>query len=216
MSQDSTCALCGYRFSEQECLVTCSRCALFGAGGCHKVRCPRCGYEMPAPPRLPGLLAHFARRVIGKNEAKDVMHNAPIVIEQLLQASPMRVWRAITDNEQMKRWYFNIAEFQAEVGFAFSFVAGTEGKQYRHICQVTEVVVGEKLSYSWRYQDYPGTSFVTFALASEGDHTRLTLTHSGIETFPPDDPNFTRDSFLQGWTHIIGTSLREFMDAESR
>jgi len=57
-----TCAFCNHRFNTEDSAETCSRCALFGAGGCHKVRCPKCGYEMPAPPRLPGLLARLFKK----------------------------------------------------------------------------------------------------------------------------------------------------------
>lgn len=60
-----TCSFCGYRFTEEERSVTCTRCSLFGAGGCRKVRCPRCGYEMPAAPRLPGLVAKLVKKVKG-------------------------------------------------------------------------------------------------------------------------------------------------------
>ncbi len=63
---DTNCALCGKRFSEEECATTCSRCAMFGTGGCHKVRCPNCGYEMPAPPRLPALIAKVVKKLVRK------------------------------------------------------------------------------------------------------------------------------------------------------
>ena len=48
-----------------------------------------------------------------------------------------------------------------------------------------DVVDGKKLTYSWRYDGYPGNSFVTFELFGEGQKTRLKLTHEGIETLGP-------------------------------
>jgi hypothetical protein len=65
-TDDITCAMCNARFSAEEGAATCARCALFAGGGCHKVRCPRCGYEMPAPARLPGVLAQVLARLTGK------------------------------------------------------------------------------------------------------------------------------------------------------
>lgn len=59
---DYTCAMCGYRYSAEQSEQSCARCSLVGAGGCHKVRCPRCGYEMPPPARLPRLLAKLLTR----------------------------------------------------------------------------------------------------------------------------------------------------------
>jgi uncharacterized protein YndB with AHSA1/START domain len=37
------------------------------------------------------------------------MKNEPFVIERTLNASAERVWKAITDKDQMKEWYFNLA-----------------------------------------------------------------------------------------------------------
>jgi uncharacterized protein YndB with AHSA1/START domain len=140
------------------------------------------------------------------------MKEEPIIIDRTVNAPPERVWKAITDRDQMKQWYFDIAEFKPEVGFEFRFTGGTEDKKYIHICKITEVVVGKKLTYSWRYDGSQGLSYVTFELAGEGNQTRVKLTHKGIESFPPDDPNMVRGSFLAGWTHIIGTSLKGYVE----
>jgi len=48
-------------------------------------------------------------------------------------------------------------------------------------------------------------------LFDEGDKTRLKLTHAGIESFPAEK-DFARESFAKGWTHIIGTSLKEYLE----
>jgi uncharacterized protein YndB with AHSA1/START domain len=139
----------------------------------------------------------------------------PIVVERLLNAPAEKVWKAITDKDQMKLWYFDIAEFNPVVGFEFRFTAGSEKKKYLHICKITEAVVGKKLTYSWRYDGYQGMSYVTFELVKEGSQTRLKLTHNVVESFPPNDPDFARESFLGGWTHIIGTSLPGFVEGKA-
>src|SRR5450631_619443 len=112
------------------------------------------------------------------------MNSQPLVIEQLIDAPVTRVWDALTKNEQMKQWYFELPDFRAVPGFEFIFIAGAKGDvQYKHICKVTQVVPKKKLSYSWRYDGYPGDSLVTLELFEEGEHTRLKLTHAGLETF---------------------------------
>ena len=88
----------------------------------------------------------------------------------------------------------------------------SEEKTYTHLCKVLEVIPNKKLSYSWRYKDYEGNSVVTFELFDEGDKTRLKLTHAGLETFPQNNKDFARESFAQGWTYIIGTSLKNFLE----
>lgn len=139
------------------------------------------------------------------------MHNEPIVIERLYQAPAARVWQALTDRDQMKEWYFNIAEFRPEPGFAFNFVAGDGNHTYNHLCVVKEVVPERKLSYTWRYEGYEGDSLVTFELFEEGDSTRLKLTHEGLENFPPIAA-FAKQNFLMGWTDITGRMLKEFVE----
>jgi len=135
----------------------------------------------------------------------------PLIIECTYHAPVSVVWQAITDKEQMKHWYFDIAEFKPRVGFEFTFTGENEGRIYIHLCTITEVVPGKKLKHSWSYQDYQGLSYVTFELFPAGTKTRLQLTHEGLETFPAL-PDFTRNNFKEGWTMIIATLLKDFVE----
>ena len=73
------------------------------------------------------------------------------------------------------------------------------------------MVLEKKLAYTWRYKGAPGASLVTFELFADGDKTRLKLTHEGIETFPKT-PAYARKNFEAGWTEIIGSSLKQFVE----
>jgi len=137
---------------------------------------------------------------------------APIIIEYLLNAPTEKVWAALTDNDQMKQWYFELPEFKPYLGFEFSFKGGNEDRVYTHLCKITEVVPAKKLAHTWRYQGHEGDSLVTFELFPEGDKTRITLTHEGLETFANSGPDFVKENFIAGWTHIIGTSLKGFVE----
>jgi len=143
------------------------------------------------------------------------MNNAPIIIERTLNAPAATVWTALTDNNEMKQWYFVLPEFRPEVGFEFSFLGGPPEKEYLHLCKITDVVPGKKITYSWRYDGYEGISFVSFELFAEGEKTRLKLTHEGLESFPASNPDFAATNFVAGWTHIIGTSLKDFVEKKS-
>ena len=142
------------------------------------------------------------------------MKNEPIVIEHAYLAPAEKVWQAITEKEKMKQWYFDIKDFKAEVGCEFQFTGGSDKKKYLHLCKITDVIVDNKLAYSWRYDGYEGISYVTFELAGEGASTKIKLTHEGIETFPGNNPDFAKESFSAGWTYIIGTALEEFVEAK--
>lgn len=140
------------------------------------------------------------------------MSNQPFTIERTFNAPINKVWSAITNKDEMKQWYFDLAAFKPEVGFNFQFTGGPdEGPQYVHLCEVLDVIPGKKLTYSWRYEGYEGNSFVTFELSEEGTGTKLKLTHAGLETFP-SIPDFAKKNFVAGWTDIIGRSLKEYLE----
>ena len=143
------------------------------------------------------------------------MDNTDSVIKEvLLNASVSKVWKAITDKDDMKEWLFDLLkDFKPEVGFEFQFKGkGKKGQLYLHLCKIIEVIPGKKFSYSWRYEKYPGNSFVTFELFEEGGKTKLRLTHEGIESFGTDNPDLARESFDEGWTYFIGTAIKEFVE----
>jgi len=140
------------------------------------------------------------------------MKNEPIVIERTFNAPADKVWKALTNINEIRQWYFQLADFKAETGFEFEFEGGPDDRKYLHKCRITEVVPGKKLQYSWRYEGYEGNSFVTFELIPEGGKTRLKLTHEGLETFPMSNPDFDRKNFNEGWTQIVGTSLKDFVE----
>jgi uncharacterized protein YndB with AHSA1/START domain len=135
-----------------------------------------------------------------------------VVIERTLDAPVSRVWKALTDVDQMRQWYFDLKDFTPQVGFEFEFVVEHEGNSYHHLCKITEVVPQKKIAYTWRYKDEPGDSLVTFEMVPDGNGTRLRLTHTGIETFPKTQA-FARKNFEAGWTAIIGSELKQFVES---
>jgi uncharacterized protein YndB with AHSA1/START domain len=134
-----------------------------------------------------------------------------VVVERTFNAPVARVWKALTEADEMRVWYFDLKEFKPEVGFEFEFSVEHEGVNYHHLCQVTEVIPQKKIAYTWRYKGQPGDSLVTFELFSEGDKTRLKLTHTGIESFPKTAA-YARKNFEAGWTAIIGSELKQFVE----
>ena len=141
------------------------------------------------------------------------MENKPFTIERTYHAPIEKVWKAITDKNDMKQWYFDLKEFKPEVGFEFRFEGGPDDNtRYLHVCIITEVIIGQKISYSWRYDGYEGNSLVTFELFAEGDKTRLVLTHAGLETFPGNVSDFAKENFVEGWTYFADTALKGFLE----
>lgn len=140
--------------------------------------------------------------------------NELFVIERTYNAPVEKVWKALTDKNEMKKWYFDLKEFRPEIGFVFEFTGQTKtGEKKYHVCEITDVIKNKKLRHSWTYVGHEGISYVTFELFDEGNKTRLKLTHEGLETFPVTPNNdFAKENFAEGWTYIIGKSLQEYLE----
>ena len=140
-------------------------------------------------------------------------NDEPIIVEQTFNASIDTVWNAITEIDQMHRWFFeNIPSFKPEVGFETQFNVKSQNRDFLHMWKVTEVVPIKKITYNWRFKDYPGDSFVTFELSRQDDFTMLKLTVDVQESFPDDIPEFTRESCIAGWEFFIKERLKDYLE----
>jgi uncharacterized protein YndB with AHSA1/START domain len=138
-----------------------------------------------------------------------------IVVEQVYEAPSSRVWRAISREVEMRQWFFEtIGHFEPKVGFETQFNVQNGEKNFLHLWRVAEVVPGECFTLEWRYGGYPGDSYVTFQLSEESDRkTRMKLTHRGQETFPAEEPAFTRESCERGWKYFVGERLKAYVES---
>jgi ketosteroid isomerase-like protein/uncharacterized protein YndB with AHSA1/START domain len=139
----------------------------------------------------------------------------PIIIEQTYNSTISKVWSALTDEKKMKKWYFETMEtFKPVVGFKIEFYVQANGLDYLHCWKVTEVVYEKKITYNWNFGGYPGESVVTFELSKDNDSPKLKLTEVGIESYPKNNPDFTRESRIEGWNYFIRKRLKAFLDNE--
>jgi uncharacterized protein YndB with AHSA1/START domain len=134
-------------------------------------------------------------------------------VERIFDASPGQVWHAITDPDAMKQWYFDLPGFQPTVGYEFTFNGRNKDRIYVHLCRVTEVIPGQKIAYTWKYDGDPGMSTVTWELEPVGNKTRLRLTHEGLHTFPQTG-DYARTNFEAGWDHFINRTLEEYLSKQ--
>ncbi|WP_196893811.1 SRPBCC family protein [Aureivirga marina] len=142
------------------------------------------------------------------------MKHKTIHIEKTFDTSIENVWKAITDKELMKKWYFDIPDFKLEVGCKFQFEGQKDGVKYLHLCEILEMIPLKKLMYSWKYKNYKGITFLTFGLIQKNEKTILKLTHKGLETIAKENPDFAPENFIQGWNYIINESLSNFLKTE--
>ncbi|WP_033955990.1 SRPBCC family protein [Psychroserpens jangbogonensis] len=136
-----------------------------------------------------------------------------IEVKQSFQQPIEKVWKALTDVNEMRQWFFeNISAFEPTVGFKTQFTVESEDRKFPHLWEITEVIPFKKIVYNWKYEGYKGNSFVTFQLSEVDNQTQLCLTTKVTEDFPDTIPEFKRDSCIAGWNYFIKTSLVNFFN----
>ena len=128
----------------------------------------------------------------------------PVVVEQIINAPISKVWNAISDLTEMHAWFFEeIESFEPTAGFETQFQIEHEGKTYLHQWKIIEVEPGKRIVYDWQYEHCEGQGKVEWDLVATEVGTKLTLTNSVVESFPDDDPAFTRESCEGGWQFLL-------------
>ncbi|MBO9554715.1 SRPBCC family protein [Cellulomonas sp.] len=121
-------------------------------------------------------------------------------------AAPVeRVWRALTHEEHMTRWFGARASLP-EVRVGAEGYIGFEGYG-DFVVRVEEVDEHRVFAYTWGA--HPGdpepladgtSTLVRFTLAPDHDGTRLTVTETGFGTLTTRDPRQALEDNRQGWT----------------
>lgn len=136
----------------------------------------------------------------------------PIIVEHLFPLPDSAVWKAITDPQEMRQWYFEfLTAFQAQPGFKTQFTISNEGRTFTHLWEITEVIPFKKIACRWEFAEYPGEGLVVFEVFKKEEVTRLRLTSTVIKNFPDDIPEFKRESGVAGWNYFIKERLKEYL-----
>lgn len=141
----------------------------------------------------------------------------PIVVTHTYSADMKTVWQAITDVNQMKKWYFESLEnFEPTLGFKTEFTVDVDSRKIVHVWELTRSMAPYMLEYKWSYWGIPGKSKVSWHLQPVEGGTKLTLRHHGVETFDQSDPMFNRASAKTGWNLLITENLKNFLENRNR
>ena len=136
--------------------------------------------------------------------------NTALVQEYRYDVPIENVWKALTEKDQMKIWYFpQLKEFEPRVGFKFQF--DDDSAEYHKEWVVTKCEVGKTLGHSWAYKGFLGKSEVTFELSPEQNKTKLKVTQTGLDSFP-SHPHFKRERFELGWENLLGKNLKNLLE----
>ena len=134
-----------------------------------------------------------------------------ISIEAFFEVSKEKVWEAITNSEAMKVWYFDISNFNLNIGTKFSFYEGGK-KEYLHEGEVLKVEDNKLFQHTWLHPEQSkGSSIVTWNIEEVGGKTKVILTHEGVESFADAGPNFTIANYEMGWNALVKTNLKNYL-----
>lgn len=138
----------------------------------------------------------------------------PIIVEQKVNAPAEKVWKALTDIDEMKIWYFDISDFIPETGTVFNFYEPGDERKYHHQAEILEVIPGKKLKHTWFYPEFSDQkTTVTWELYPEGLQTVIRLIHENINAFHNLGENFSEKAFTEGWTQITEQSLKRYLES---
>ena len=142
-----------------------------------------------------------------------MLNPAPIVVYQVFEVPAFKLWAAITEEDQMRQWFFeNMESFRPEIGFYTEFDVKTPERNFLHQWKIIDVLDGQRIVYDWRYKHYQGKGFVTFQVNKITEsRSSLHLISLITNPFPQDIPEFERESGVNGWKYFINQRLDEYL-----
>lgn len=136
-----------------------------------------------------------------------------INVKKEINAPIEKVWSALTDKNEMKKWYFHIPDFELKEGTAFNFYEPGDEKKYHHQCEILELVPDRRFKHTWSYPDFSDAkTIVTWELEPTGNATLVSVTHENLDSFSNLGKEFGKESFQEGWNEIVGKMLPEFLE----
>jgi uncharacterized protein YndB with AHSA1/START domain len=135
-----------------------------------------------------------------------------IEITQRIDATPDRVFRALTDADELTRWFASSAESDPRTGgdFVLRFEFEDEAKNHTYAGQYEAITPMERVRYPWNGQF--GETTVEFVLRPADRGTELTLLHSGWMEAAEE----ARRMHDQGWRFFLDNLERYLTGGEDQ
>jgi uncharacterized protein YndB with AHSA1/START domain len=120
--------------------------------------------------------------------------------ECLVAAPPARVFAALTESDEIERWFAQVALVEPRAGGAAEFVFYNRNGTFSvFVGEVTEFVPLACVAFTWHSPPSATPPLhVRFTLAAAPRGTRLSLVHSGFAGQPIE-----RDVYDEGWDHYL-------------
>jgi uncharacterized protein YndB with AHSA1/START domain len=129
----------------------------------------------------------------------------PVTVERSIwiNAARERVWRAVTESEQIRQWWGDYWEITAlEVGAAVKFGDPDD------LMLATVAVMDRPREFAIQWPPQPQyhsiAMLTTYRLEEENGGTRVTVTETGFEALPDDIRQKRYDSTAKGYETVLG------------
>ena len=137
-----------------------------------------------------------------------------------LKASPSRVWRALTDQEEFGAWFGVKLHGPFVEGRTTTGELSFCGNNLTMSVAVKEMAPEKSFSFSWHpYAVDPDTDYaqeeptlVTFTLQPDGEGTLLTVTESGFDKVPASRRAEAFRMNSQGWGAQV-ENIRKYVES---
>jgi uncharacterized protein YndB with AHSA1/START domain len=135
-----------------------------------------------------------------------------IEIIKRIDAPPERVFTALTDADELPRWFSSSAESDPRTGgdYVLRFEFDDESKNHTYAGQFEDITPTERVRYPWNGRF--GDTTVEFLLRPADGGTELTLIHSGWTEAAEE----TRQMHQQGWGFFLGNLERYLTGGEDQ
>jgi len=144
-----------------------------------------------------------------------------IVSETAIAAPPERVFQALTDVAQLKRWFsdpscpITLFEMDARPGGKYRYatekgsVVVNGVSEFECHGEILEFYPPRLLVYTWQgnwHDDVTRTTVVNWELTARAGGTHVKVTHSGLAHLP-----IARKDYVGGWPGVLGM-LKKFVE----
>ena len=147
--------------------------------------------------RFERLAAYFERPPL----EKPLAGQGRLTVSRDFEATPARLWNALTDAALMRRWLVDWTDFEPRVGAPFVFLWKSYGEDRG---KVKEVRPGELIRYTWDLPELNETTEVVFRIKPEPGNPgvcRVELEHTGWGEGADWDRQ--REAHESGWSGVL-------------
>jgi len=133
-------------------------------------------------------------------------------IEVIINAPASKVWKAISEKEQISEWLMPVEDFLLEPGNVSHMTFKGEGFTVKHTYTIKEIDKEKKLILLWQVENFAGDTFITYELEESGARTKLTFSLKGWEGAAFESNEQSREEDIKAWKEVIQNVLKNYIE----